>query len=87
MTATRFFTLLGVMIVLCGCAKSDSASTPGTAADAGVKRFVFITNGDDPFWDACHAGLVEGANRCGLDAKGLRVVMEMNNGTAQGQIE
>jgi len=52
-----------------------------------VRRFIFVTNGDDPFWDACNAGLVEGAKRSDLASKGLRVVMEKNNGTAQGQIE
>lgn len=87
MAATRSFALLGVFVVLCGCAKSAPQSAPGATADAGVKRFVFIANGDDPFWDACNAGLVEGAKRYGLEAKGLRVVMEKNNGTAQGQIE
>jgi len=87
MAATRSFALLGVIALLCGCAKSAPQSAPGAAADAGVKRFVFIANGDDPFWDACNAGLVEGAKRYGLEAKGLRVVMEKNNGTAQGQIE
>ena len=87
MSTTRSFALLGVVVLLCGCAKSDPQATPGAGADAGVKRFVFIANGDDPFWDACNAGLVEGAKRCGLEAKGLRVVMEKNNGTAQGQIE
>ena len=87
MAATRSFALLGVIALLCGCAKSAPRSAPGAAADAGVKRFVFIANGDDPFWDACNAGLVEGAKRYGLEAKGLRVVMEKNNGTAQGQIE
>jgi len=87
MAATRSFALLGVFVVLCGCVKSDPLATPGAAANAGVKRFVFVTNGDDPFWDACNAGLVEAAKRCDLAAKGLRVVMEKNNGTTQGQIE
>jgi ribose transport system substrate-binding protein len=87
MAATRSFALLGVIALLCGCVKSDPQATPGAAADAVVKRFVFVTNGDDPFWDACNAGLVEAAKRCGLAAKGLRVVMEKNNGTTQGQIE
>jgi ribose transport system substrate-binding protein len=87
MAATRSFALLGVIALLCGCAKSDPQATPGAAANAGVKRFVFVTNGDDPFWDACNAGLVEAAKRCDIAAKGLRVVMEKNNGTTQGQIE
>jgi len=71
-----------VIAVMCGCSKpSDStpreaAATPSAAAAGSPKRFVFITNGDDPFWDACNAGLVEGATRSGLAAKGLRSVME-----------
>jgi ribose transport system substrate-binding protein len=82
-----------VIAVMCGCSKpsdstpSEAAATPSAAAAGSPKRFVFITNGDDPFWDACNAGLVEGATRSGLAAKGLRAVMEKGNGTAQGQIE
>ena len=65
---------------------------PGAAAGGGAtagapKRLIFLTNGDDPFWDACNAGLQEGARQAGLTAKGLTAVMEKNNGTAQGQIE
>ncbi len=71
-----------------GC--SDAGPRPegsGPTTAAGVKRFIFVTNGDDPFWDACNAGLQEGGRRFGLESKNLRVVMEKNNGTAQGQIE
>jgi ribose transport system substrate-binding protein len=69
---------------------SDAGPRPegsGPTTAAGVKRFIFVTNGDDPFWDACNAGLQEGGRRFGLESKNLRVVMEKNNGTAQGQIE
>ena len=72
-----------VVLSAAGCARETSDS--GTPAQ--VKRFIFVTNGDDPFWDACNAGLVEGAKQCDLASKGLRMVMEKNNGTAQGQIE
>jgi ribose transport system substrate-binding protein len=75
-------------VVFQGC--SDTTPRPdgaGPAPAAGVKRFIFVTNGDDPFWDACNAGLQEGGRRFGLESKNLRVVMEKNNGTAQGQIE
>ena len=77
------------LAVVAGCGPKAAAPTAGTPASApqGVKRFIFITNGDDPFWDACNAGLVEGARRFGLEERGLRAVMEKNNGTAQGQIE
>ncbi len=67
----------------CGSAENATESSPSS----GPQRFIFITNGDDPFWDACNAGLQEGAKRSGLTEQGLQVVMEKNNGTAQGQIE
>ena len=72
--------------IAAGCSAPPSGA-PGGGTAGGVKRFVFVTNGDDPFWDACNAGLVEGAKRSGLAAVGLRAVMEKGNGTAQGQIE
>jgi ribose transport system substrate-binding protein len=82
-----------VLTVLGGCSKppaptagSAPAASPATTSGAD-RRFVFITNGDDPFWDACNAGLLEGAKRSGLAEKGLWAVMEKGNGTAQGQIE
>ena len=70
-----------------GCAGRPNADGGPTGSDSGVKRFMFLTNGDDPFWDALGAGLAEGAKQQGLEAKGLRAVLEKNNGTAQGQIE
>ena len=94
-SSVRACRLLGGLALLAlaaaGCssrpAPETAAAGGGAAAPAGVKRFVFVTNGDDPFWDACNAGLVEGAKRFGLEAKGLRAAMEKGNGTAQGQIE
>jgi len=87
--------VMAVMVVmLAGCSKPSKEAAPTASTDQpapqptrGGKRFLFLTNGDDPFWDACNAGLLEGAKQQGLEAKGLRVVMEKNNGTAQGQIE
>jgi ribose transport system substrate-binding protein len=75
-----------VCAVAAGCAER---SNPGgeQATGSAVKRFMFLTNGDDPFWDALGAGLAEGAKQQGLESKGLRAVLEKNNGTAQGQIE
>jgi len=65
-------------------ATGDTAAAGGSS---GPKRLIFITNGDDPFWDACNAGLIEGGKQFDVGSQGLRVVMEKNNGTAQGQIE
>ena len=83
-------------LALAGCSDQRTANTSATTAGApsgsgsgssGPKRLIFITNGDDPFWDACNAGLIEGAKQFGIESQGLRVVMEKNNATAQGQIE
>ena len=88
-------------LAIAGCS-AKPASAPGAATSAtapaagdtatsggssGPKRLIFITNGDDPFWDACNAGLIEGGKQFDIGSQGLRVVMEKNNGTAQGQIE
>jgi ribose transport system substrate-binding protein len=83
-------------LALSGCSEQRTANPTTTAAgsasgsgsgSSGPKRLIFITNGDDPFWDACNAGLIEGAKQFGIESQGLRVVMEKNNATAQGQIE
>ena len=88
--AAAFLFLLAAVASGCSSSKpAPSAQAGGAPATptAGTKRFIFLTNGDDPFWDACNAGLIAGAKEFGLEAKGLRAVMEKNNGTAQGQIE
>jgi len=83
-------------LALSGCSEQRAVTPSTTAAggftasgsgSSGPKRLIFITNGDDPFWDACNAGLIEGAKQFGIESQGLRVVMEKNNATAQGQIE
>ncbi len=89
--SSSFITLAAIATIAVGCGRpgggAQSEGSSPAAGSSGVKRFIFLTNGDDPFWDACNAGLVEGAKKCDLASKGLRVVMEKNNGTAQGQIE
>jgi ribose transport system substrate-binding protein len=64
-----------------------AAMKPATKAPAAVKRFVFITNGDDPFWDACLSGLEEGAQRFDCGSAGIAVSRDVNNASAEGQIE
>jgi ribose transport system substrate-binding protein len=60
---------------------------PGGKSSSGTKRLMFVTNGDDPFWDALLSGLKEGATKYDLAAAGLSVHRDVNNGTAEGQIE
>jgi len=76
-----FFCFALAAIVLAGC-----PSQTGTAT-SGKKRIVFLTNGSDPFWDACRSGLEEGARQFEIDKAGYTVAMEVNNGKPQGQID
>src|SRR4029079_15938456 len=39
----------------------------------GKKRIVFLTNGSDPFWDACRSGLEEGARQFEIEKAGYTV--------------
>ena len=71
-----------------GCNKSNVSSPAKTQKNVEVpRRFIFITNGDDPYFDVLNAGLQAGAEKFALADKGLEVVMEKNNATAQGQID
>jgi ribose transport system substrate-binding protein len=82
---SRLLGTVAALLLVAGCTSRPTATSSTPAA--GTKRFIFLTNTDDPFWDACNAGLVEGAKQSGLAAKNLRMVMEKNDGTTQGQIE
>jgi ribose transport system substrate-binding protein len=76
--------LIGLLTVvgLCvGC--TNQAATGGSE----TKRIVFLTNGSDPFWDACRSGLEEGARQFSIEKSGYTVAMEVNNGKPQGQID
>lgn len=72
--------------LLLGC--SDAPVTGGAgAAPSGAKRIVFLTNGDDPFWDTCNAGLKEAAKELDLAKDGFTVVMDKGNFKPEGQID
>jgi len=83
----RLFLHVAIACTLLSCLVGCGDGSGGGRRADGPRRLVFLTNGDDPFWDACNAGLQEAAGSAGLSEKGLAVVMEKNNGTAQGQIE
>ncbi len=76
-----------------GCAGSQPGANKegGPAGEKGsaasTKRLLFVTNGDDPFWDALLSGLNEGAKQSKLAEVGLSVHRDVNNGTAEGQVE
>ncbi len=71
-------------------AAAHSAEKPKTnvtgGAAAGLKRLIILTNGDSPFWDACREGLLTAKNELKLNDVGLDAVLDVNDGTAQGQL-
>jgi len=72
-TALTFF-----IAAISGCEKpanSTGANTSGTASGT-VRRLVFLTNGDDPFWDTCRAGMDAAAAELKLKDEGLVQVMD-----------
>ncbi|MDA9717979.1 substrate-binding domain-containing protein [Planctomycetaceae bacterium] len=82
------FLLFLLSLGVTGCNKSniESPAEKKRVAEA-PRRFIFITNGDDPYFDVLNAGLQAGAKKFALVEKGFEVVMEKNNATAQGQID
>ena len=79
---------LAFAFVLTGCpASSAPQGEKSGGGSGGTKRLLFVTNGDDPFWDALLSGLNEGAKQHNLAEAGLKVQRDVNNGTAEGQIE
>lgn len=81
--------------LFCGCpsgtggggATTEGNGSGGEGSGSGKKRIIFVTNGDDPFWDALLSGLKEGEKQFDCAAAGLAVSRDVNNGTAEGQIE
>jgi ribose transport system substrate-binding protein len=78
--------LLLLSALASGCASSSSPSA-GKSGSGSTRRIVFVTNGDDPFWDALLSGLNEGAKQMKLAQSGLSVQRDVNNGKVDGQIE
>jgi ribose transport system substrate-binding protein len=78
--------LISALLFVCtlGCGDANRSSKQG--GTEGMKRIVFLTNGDDPFWDALLQGLLEGEKEFELAKAGLKVERDVNNATAEGQI-
>lgn len=66
---------------------SSSSSGTGAAGKGAVKRIVILTNGDSPYWDACRAGMAAANSELKLADAGLKAVLEVNDGTPQGQLQ
>ncbi len=92
----RFF-LLTLFLSVTGCEpnlpKNNSAPSTGAhvtpkagSSSGSLKRLIILTNGDSPFWDACRKGLLAANSELKLNDLGLDAVLDVNDGTAQGQL-
>lgn len=89
------FTLMSVGFLGCDASVPKDSSKPATTgtttakpdAAGAVKRIILLTNGDSPYWDACRAGLSAANGELKLSDSGLKAVMEVNDGTPQGQLQ
>jgi ribose transport system substrate-binding protein len=71
------------MAVSTGCG-GPTAVGLGTV---GAKRIIILINGNSPFWDTCRAGLQEAEKDLKLHESGLKAILEVNDGTPQGQLD
>ncbi|MDB5346775.1 MAG: hypothetical protein JWP89_5152 [Schlesneria sp.] len=87
------FSLFAVGIFGCDASvpkspSNSSSAKPGdTMKGSGEKRLVILTNGDSPYWDACRAGLMAANSELKLSDSGLKAVLDVNDGTPQGQLQ
>ena len=87
---------LVLSVVASGCGDAAKPTpAPGESAPAGsaatapsgAKRVILMTNGNSPFWDACRVGMQAAETEFKLADAGLTAVLEVNDGTAQGQLD
>lgn len=81
-----------VLVIFCaltaalsGCNKGNSGTNSGSGQK--TQRIVILTNGTSPFWDAAKAGARDAAKDLKVEAAGLRVVVDTNDFSVQGQID
>jgi len=80
----RLSVIFAAALLFSGCG-GDSGGP--AKAGSGKKRIVFMTNGNDPFWDTCNAGLKEAASELKIADDGYSAEMDKANFTAEGQID
>lgn len=83
-------TVCGLLVLsLSGCPGERPTDGPGVnrSGSAGTKRIVILTNGDDPFWDACEAGAMKAEEELGLKDQGFVVTFDRADFTDKGQVD
>ncbi|WP_437188445.1 substrate-binding domain-containing protein [Planctomicrobium sp. SH668] len=78
--------------IVCGTLALFTSGCPGEvpkggAASKGLKRIVILTNGDDPYWDACEAGAMKAQDELKLKEQGYEVSFARADFTDKGQID
>ncbi len=76
--------VMACLAALGGCKKSDSSSSASTS---GKKRIILLNNNDSEFWSAARGGIKEANEKLHLADAGIVALMEVNNGTVEGQIQ
>jgi len=69
-----------------GC-PSGADSPQGSGSTGGAKRIIILTNGDDPFWDACEAGAMKAETELELAKQGYSVTFDRADFTDKGQVD
>jgi ribose transport system substrate-binding protein len=59
----------------------------GCSGGSNTKRIIILTNGESPFWDAARQGMEKADKDFALEKAGLKAVLEVNDGTEEGQLE
>lgn len=82
------------LLALPGLAGCGDTTSPGSgrqgspdATVPGIRRVVILINGNSPFWDAARVGLEDAERDLHLQDAGLRAILEVNDGTPQGQLD
>jgi len=68
--------------VLSGCPQANETRRSGSE-----KRIVILTNGDDPFWDACEAGAFKAHEEFNLKEQGYTLSFDRADFTDKGQVD
>lgn len=81
--------LLSFPILLCasllvGCGGDGGSGGP---APVSQKRIIILTNGDDPFWDACEAGANIASDELKLSEDGYLLSYQRSDFTVNTQVE
>jgi ribose transport system substrate-binding protein len=64
-----------------------SSGDSGSSSASGLKRIIVLTNSASSYWDPCRAGVLDAVSQLKLNDAGLTAVMEVNDGTPQGQLD